>query len=108
MYVCMYVYRDWMDAQPGLISSVVYTYLSLIPFHVSPSLANLKDQETQMCVSLIRTRVIWSLTMDTIGVLYNVVYKSVFSQAKIEGVGERYLLGGASSHIKAFGSTPIP
>ena len=51
------MYRDWMDSQPGLISSVVYTYLSLLPFHVSPTLANLKDQETQTCISLIRTRV---------------------------------------------------
>ena len=32
----------------------------------------------------------------------------VFSPAKIEGVGERHILGGASVHIKAFGSTPIP
>ena len=46
-----------MDSQPGLISSVIYTYLSLLPFHVGPSLANLKEQETQMTVSLIRTRV---------------------------------------------------
>ena len=32
----------------------------------------------------------------------------VFSPAKIEGVGERCILGGASVHIKGFGSTPIP
>ena len=57
--------RDWMDAQPGLISSVVYTYLSLIPSHVSPSLANLKEQESQMCVSLIRTRVRLTLSACT-------------------------------------------
>ena len=46
-----------MDSQPGLISSVVYTYLSLLPFHVGPTLANLKEQEAHMCISLIRTRV---------------------------------------------------
>ena len=33
---------------------------------------------------------------------------TVFFPAKIEGVGERHILGGASVHIKAFGSTPIP
>ena len=32
----------------------------------------------------------------------------VFSPAKIEGVGEGIILGGASVHIKDFGSTPIP
>ena len=37
-----------------------------------------------------------------------VVHTSVFFPAKIEGVGERHILGGASVHIKAFGSTPIP
>ena len=31
----------------------------------------------------------------------------MFSPAKIEGVGERHLSGGASVYIKAFGSTPI-
>lgn len=51
-------YREWMDSQPGLISSVVYTYLSLLPLHAGPSLANLREQETQMTISLIRTRVL--------------------------------------------------
>ena len=32
----------------------------------------------------------------------------VFSPAKIEGVGEGIILGGASVHIKDFGSTSIP
>ena len=50
-----------MDSQPGLISSVVYTYLSLLPLHAGPSLANLREQETQMTISLIRTRVLVEL-----------------------------------------------
>ena len=33
---------------------------------------------------------------------------TVFSPAKIEGIGEGIILGGASVHIKDFGSTPIP
>ena len=33
---------------------------------------------------------------------------AVFSPAKIEGVGEDIILGGASVHIKDFGSTSIP
>ena len=32
---------------------------------------------------------------------------SVFSPAKIEGIGERHILGGANVHIKGFGSNPI-
>ena len=36
------------------------------------------------------------------------MHSSVFSPAKIEGIGERHILGGASVHIKGFGSTPIP
>ena len=32
----------------------------------------------------------------------------MFSPAKIEGIGEGIILGGASVHIKDFGSTPIP
>ena len=36
------------------------------------------------------------------------ITKSVFSPAKIEGVGERHILGGASVHINGVGSTPIP
>ena len=32
----------------------------------------------------------------------------VFSPAKIEGVGEKHILGGASVHIKGLGSIPIP
>ena len=36
------------------------------------------------------------------------IYNPVFSPAKIEGVGERNILGGASVHIKGFGPTPIP
>ena len=49
--------RDWLESQPALVSSVVYTYLSLLPGHMSPSLANLREQEAQLCVSLIRNRV---------------------------------------------------
>jgi len=48
--------RDWLESQPALVSSVVYTYLSLLPGHMSPSLANLREQEAQLCVSLIRNR----------------------------------------------------
>lgn len=48
--------RDWLDSQPGLISSVVYTYLSLIPCHTLPTLTSLREQEVQFCVTLIRTR----------------------------------------------------
>ena len=32
----------------------------------------------------------------------------MFSPAKNEGIGGRHILGGASVHIKAFDSTPIP
>ena len=51
--VCLlhiYPTREWMDSQPDLISSVVYTYmyLSLLPFHVGPTLANLKEQEAHV------------------------------------------------------------
>ena len=35
-------------------------------------------------------------------------YIPVFSPAKIEDIGEGNILGGASVHIKGFGSTPIP
>ena len=37
-----------------------------------------------------------------------ILMKTVFSPAKIEGVREGIILGGASVHIKDFGSTPIP
>ena len=37
-----------------------------------------------------------------------IVTMSVFPPAKIEGTGEKHILGGASVHIKDFGSTPIP
>ena len=57
LFYCTCMPREWMDSQPGLISSVVYTYLSLLPFHGGPSLTNLREQEIHMCVSLIRTRV---------------------------------------------------
>ena len=53
-----HTHREWVDAQPGLVSSVVYSYLSLIPSHFSPSLTNLREQEAEMCVSFIRTRVL--------------------------------------------------
>ena len=44
---CHMTFRDWLDSQPGLISSVVYTYLSLIPCHAPPALTNLRDQEVR-------------------------------------------------------------
>ena len=39
--------------------------------------------------------------------MYHNMY-TVFSPAKLEGVGEGIILGGASVHYKDFGSTPIP
>ncbi|XP_065897464.1 integrator complex subunit 3-like [Dysidea avara] len=49
-------FRSWLDSQPALISSVVYTYLSLIPDHVSSSLASLRDEEVSFCASLLQNK----------------------------------------------------
>ena len=51
------IFREWLEAQPGLISSVVYTYLSIIPCYVGQTFSNLREQTAHMCVNFIRTRV---------------------------------------------------
>ena len=48
-----------MEGQSALVTSVLYTYLSLLCWHTTPGLADLKELETQLCVSLLRSKVRW-------------------------------------------------
>lgn len=47
-----------MEGHNHLVASVVYTYLSLLPHHLTvPSLSQLKDDEIQLVVSLLQNKV---------------------------------------------------
>ena len=50
-------HRDWLESQPALVMSVVYSYLSILPAHSISPLTNLREEETQLCVSLLRDKV---------------------------------------------------
>ena len=56
------------------------------------------------------TMLSWSITDKNLVQIRATLFHAitVFSPAKIEGIGEGIILGGASVHIKDFGSTPIP
>ena len=54
---CKILRRSWLESQPALIASVVYTYLSLIPDHMNSSFANLRDEEISLCASLLQNKV---------------------------------------------------
>ena len=56
-YIHFVLCRKWLESQSGLVESVVFTYLSLIPYHTSSQLAGLRHQEAKFCVSLIRDNV---------------------------------------------------
>lgn len=48
--------RVWLDKNPGLVPTVVFTYLRVITDHGNPSLSVLRQRESEFCVSLLREK----------------------------------------------------
>ena len=48
--------REWLEGLPALVDSAVFTYLSILPSHSAQSLASLRQQETNFCVSMLRAK----------------------------------------------------
>eukprot|EP00731_Ephydatia_muelleri_P012110 Em0006g1004a len=74
--------RSWLESQPALVDSVLYTYLSLIPSHFTAKLATLREQETGLCVSLLRSKFMDRIQIgrDLIRLLQNVARIPEFSE----------------------------
>lgn len=49
-------YRAWLESQPFIIQTVVYSYVRLIEDHASPALNTLRQKEVKFVISLIRDR----------------------------------------------------
>ncbi|CAI8028680.1 Integrator complex subunit 3 [Geodia barretti] len=49
-------HQEWLEGLPALVDSAVFTYLSILPSHSAQSLASLRQQETNFCVSMLRAK----------------------------------------------------
>lgn len=49
-------HRGWLDKNPVLVATIVYTYLRLIVDHFSPQLRDLRQKEVDFVISLLRER----------------------------------------------------
>ncbi|XP_030386762.1 integrator complex subunit 3 homolog isoform X2 [Scaptodrosophila lebanonensis] len=67
-------YRSWLETNPFLVQSVVYSYVRLIEDHANPALSTLRQKEVKFTVSLIRDRFqdIIPLGRDFVRLLQNV------------------------------------
>ncbi|GBP11638.1 Integrator complex subunit 3 homolog, partial [Eumeta japonica] len=75
-------YRPWLESQPFLIQTVVYSYVRLIEDHASPGLTPLRHKEVKFVISLIRDRFldIIPLGRDFVRLLQNVARIPEFEQ----------------------------
>ncbi|XP_043276838.1 integrator complex subunit 3 isoform X2 [Venturia canescens] len=66
--------RPWLDKNPLLVASIVYSYLRLIEDHSAPHLAALRQKEITFLVTLIRERMVDCLVIgrDLVRLLQNV------------------------------------
>lgn len=75
--------RSWVENQPPLVASIVYTYLSLLPAHISsPSLCQLQDSEIELIISLIRNKFndCIQIGRDLLRLLQNVSRLQIFTE----------------------------
>ncbi|XP_034667425.1 integrator complex subunit 3 homolog [Drosophila subobscura] len=75
-------YRAWLEANPFLVQSTVYSYVRLIEDHANPALISLRQKEVKFTISLIRERFhdIIPLGRDFVRLLQNVARIPEFEQ----------------------------
>ena len=50
--------REWLEGVAALVDCAVFSYLAVLPSHSAQSLTSLRQQETDFCISLLRTKVL--------------------------------------------------
>ncbi|XP_068139940.1 integrator complex subunit 3 homolog isoform X1 [Drosophila tropicalis] len=75
-------YRSWLETNPFLVQSIIYSYVRLIEDHSNPALATLRQKEVNFTISLIRDRFqdIIPLGRDFVRLLQNVARIPEFEQ----------------------------
>ncbi|KAH8241921.1 hypothetical protein KR032_009233 [Drosophila birchii] len=75
-------YRTWLESNPFLVQSTVYSYVRLIEDHANPALMPLRQKEVKFTISLIRERFhdIIPLGRDFVRLLQNVARIPEFEQ----------------------------
>ncbi|KAH8240296.1 hypothetical protein KR038_007545 [Drosophila bunnanda] len=75
-------YRTWLEGNPFLVQSTVYSYVRLIEDHANPALMPLRQKEVKFTISLIRERFhdIIPLGRDFVRLLQNVARIPEFEQ----------------------------
>ncbi|XP_043069639.1 integrator complex subunit 3 homolog [Drosophila bipectinata] len=75
-------YRTWLEGNPFLVQSAVYSYVRLIEDHANPALMALRQKEVKFTISLIRDRFqdIIPLGRDFVRLLQNVARIPEFEQ----------------------------
>ncbi|KAH8272175.1 hypothetical protein KR018_005668 [Drosophila ironensis] len=75
-------YRTWLEGNPFLVQSAVYSYVRLIEDHANPALLPLRQKEVKFTISLIRDRFhdIIPLGRDFVRLLQNVARIPEFEQ----------------------------
>lgn len=51
--------RTWLEKNPILLATAVYTYLRLLEDHEAAPFKNLRQMEIEFCSSLLREKVPW-------------------------------------------------
>ncbi|ESP00345.1 hypothetical protein LOTGIDRAFT_140883 [Lottia gigantea] len=80
VYLCestvdmFYENKSWLEKQTGLIPSVVYTFLRVMIDHNLPSLATVRQKETDLCILLLREKFVECMVIgrDLVRLLQNV------------------------------------
>ncbi|XP_050400889.1 integrator complex subunit 3 [Patella vulgata] len=80
VYLCesvvdmFYEHRSWLEKQPGLIPSVIYTFLRVMLDHCLPGLAAVRQKETDLCILLLREKFVECMVIgrDLVRLLQNV------------------------------------
>ncbi|KAH8362458.1 hypothetical protein KR084_004829 [Drosophila pseudotakahashii] len=75
-------FRTWLESNPFLVQSTVYSYVRLIEDHANPALMPLRQKEVKFTISLIRERFhdIIPLGRDFVRLLQNVARIPEFEQ----------------------------
>ena len=53
----LFIYRAWLERNPMLLATAVYTFLRLLEDHEAAPLKNLQQMEIEFCVALLREKV---------------------------------------------------
>ncbi|XP_043064776.1 integrator complex subunit 3 homolog isoform X2 [Drosophila ficusphila] len=75
-------YRTWLEGNPFLVQSTVYSYVRIIEDHANPALMPLRQKEVKFTISLIRERFhdVIPLGRDFVRLLQNVARIPEFEQ----------------------------